>query len=69
LVLTVHVNGDCVTQVIVAGNYLLSNHHDRGIDDSLPIFLIPNPQDSEQTRETEGIFDRLKLVASNILKQ
>jgi hypothetical protein len=69
LILTVQANGNCVTEVIEAGNYLMSIHHDGRIDDTLPIFLIPNPQELEQARETDGLIDRFKLMASNILKR
>jgi len=69
VVLTVHVNGDCVTQVIEAGNYVMSIHHDGRIGDALPIFLILNPEESEQSMKTDGLIGRFKLVASNILKQ
>jgi len=69
LILTVEVNGDCVTQVIEAGDYSLSIHHDGSNEDSLPIFLIPDPEEleeSEQARKIKGLIDRLKVVASNI---
>jgi len=69
LILTVQANGDCVTEVIEAGDYLLSIHHDGSVEVPLPIFLIPNPQQLEQTRETDGLIDRFKLAASNILKR
>jgi hypothetical protein len=69
VVLTVHVNGDCVTWVIEEGNYIISIHHDESIGDALPIFLIPNVEELEQARETDGFIDRFKLVASNVLKQ
>jgi hypothetical protein len=68
VILTLEANGNCVTEVIEAGNYLLSIHHDGSNEDSLPIFLNPNPEESEQARETGGLIDRFKLVASNILK-
>lgn len=69
LILTVQVNGDCVTEVIEAGDYVIAIYHDETIGDALPIFLIPNPVELEQARETEGIIGRFKLVASNILKR
>jgi len=69
VILTVEANGDCVSEVIEEGNYVMSIHHDGGIEDTLPIFLIPNSEESEQARETEGLIDRFKLVASNILKR
>lgn len=69
LILTAEANGDCVTQVIEAGEYVINIFHDESAGDPLPIFLIPNPEESEQARETEGLIDRLKLAASNILKR
>ncbi len=69
LILTVQVNGDCVTEEIEEGDYVLAFHHDETIGDALPIFLIPNPEESEQARKSEGLIDRFKQVASNVLKQ
>ena len=69
LILTVDVNGDCVTQVIEAGEYVINIFHDESTGDTLPIFLIPNPEESEQARESDGIIGNFRLVASNILKR
>ena len=69
LILTVEANGDCVTEVIEVGDYVMSVHHDGSVEDSLPIFLIPDPEELEEARETDGLIDRFKLSASNILKQ
>jgi len=69
LILTVEVNGDCVTEVIDAGNYVIFIYHDESGGNTLPIFLIPNPEESEQARKTEGLTGRFELVAVNILKR
>jgi uncharacterized protein YjbI with pentapeptide repeats len=70
LILTVHVNGDCVTEVIEAGDYVISIFHDETIGDALPIFLIPNPEEleeSEQASKTGGFIDRVNTAATKIL--
>jgi hypothetical protein len=68
-VLRVDVNGDCVTDTIEAGDYVMELHHDGSTGDPLPIFIIPNPDQNQQARETDRLIDRFKLVASNILKR
>ena len=67
-VLRVDVNGECVSEVIEAGNYVMIIHHDGRIETSHPIFIIPNPEELEQTRETDGLVNRFKVVAPNIIK-
>jgi len=68
LVLTVEVNGDCVTQVIEPGDYVIAIYHDESVGDALPIFLIPEPEELEEARETDGLIDRVNVAAANILK-
>lgn len=68
LVLTVEANGNCLTEVIEAGNYVMFINHDGRIEDAFPIFLIPNPEELEKSRTTNGLTDRLNIVATYILK-
>jgi hypothetical protein len=68
LILTVHVNGDCVTEVIEAGDYVISIFHDESAGDTLPIFLIPIVEELDQARKTEGLINRINVAAANILK-
>lgn len=67
-VLRVDVNGDCVTEVIDAGDYVMTFHHDGRMEDSQPIFIIPNHEDTEQAGETDGLINRFKVAAVNILR-
>lgn len=67
-ILRVDVNGECVTEVIQAGDYVMSIHHDGRTGDTLPIFIIPNPEDMEQARKTDGLINRFKIVTADILK-
>ncbi|TFG75692.1 MAG: pentapeptide repeat-containing protein [Thermodesulfobacteriales bacterium] len=67
-ILRVDVNGECVTEVIEAGDYVLTLHHDGRILTTHPIFMIPNPDDTQQSRETDGLINRFKLVIVNILQ-
>lgn len=70
LILTVHVNGDCVTEIIQAGDYVISIFHDQSAGDPLPIFLIPQSEELEETEQaskTDGFIDRIGVAAVNIL--
>ncbi len=67
-VLRVDVNGDCVTEIIEEGNYIMTYHHDGRIETSHPIFIIPDPEKLQQARETDGLINRFKVVVANILK-
>ncbi len=67
-VLRVDVNGECVTEVIEAGNYVMTIHHDGRILTTHPVFIIPNPDDIQQARTTDGLINRFKVVIANILQ-
>lgn len=67
LVLLVEANGDCVTQVIQPGDYVMIFHHDGRSEDTDPIFIIPDPNDAQQARKSRGLFNRFKQNAANIL--
>jgi hypothetical protein len=65
--------GDCVTEVIVAGDYEMTIHHDGRIEKTHSIFIIPGQNgDLEAKKEEtmpEGILDRAGRVLSNILEK
>ena len=63
------VNGECQTVLLEAGDYVMTIHHDGRIETTHPIFIIPNPENIEQARNTKGFFNRFKLAAANILKR
>ncbi len=42
-------------------------HHDGMTETTLPIFIIPNPDDTQQTRETEGLINMFRVAVANIL--
>jgi hypothetical protein len=67
-VLRVDVNGDCVTDTIEAGDYVMEFHHDGSMSDTLPIFMIPNPDPNQQAMKTDGLFNRFKVVTAKILR-
>ena len=70
-ILTVDGTGDCVTQVIEAGEYVVSIYHDESAGEALPIFLITDTEDTEQSEQagkTQGFIDRFHAAASNILE-
>jgi hypothetical protein len=67
-VLRVDVNGDCVTDTIEPGDYVMTLYHDGSMGDTLPVFIIPNPDNNQQARETDGLFNGFKVVMANILK-
>jgi uncharacterized protein YjbI with pentapeptide repeats len=67
-VLRVDVNGDCVTDTIEAGDYVMELHHDNSTGDPLPIFIIPNPDQNQQAMKTDGLFNGFKVVVAKILR-
>jgi len=67
-ILRIDVNGECVTVVIEAGDYVMTIHHDGRIEITHPVFIIPNPENNQQARETDGLINRFKVVVSNIVK-
>ena len=66
-ILTIEANGECVNQVIEAGEYVMFIHHDQRIEDTFSIFLIPDQEDEEQVRETEELFNRFKKIVKSTL--
>ena len=66
-ILRIDVNGECVTVVIEAGDYVMTIHHDGKKETTHPVFIIPNPENNQQARETDGLINRFKLFISNIL--
>ncbi len=66
-ILRIDVNGECVTMVIEAGDYVMTIHHDGKKETTHPVFIIPNPENNQQARETDGLINRFKLFISNIL--
>ena len=67
-ILTVEANGDCVEEVIEAGDYVMELHHDGSTGDPLPIFIIPNPDQNQQAMKTDGFFNGIKVVIGKILR-
>ena len=62
------VNGECITVVLEAGDYVMIIHHDGRILTTHPVFIIPNPDDIQQARKTDGLINRFKVVIANILQ-
>jgi hypothetical protein len=67
-VLRVDVNGDCVTDTIEAGDYVMELHHDGSTGDPLPIFISTNQDQNQQTMKTDGFFNGFKVVIARILR-
>jgi hypothetical protein len=67
-ILRVDTNGVCVTKVIEAGDYVMTIWHDGRILTTHPVFIIPNPEDTQQARATDGLINGFKVVIANILK-
>jgi hypothetical protein len=65
-ILRIDANGECVTEVIEAGDYVMTIHHDGRNFTTHPIFMIPNPDDIQEARERDGLIDRFKVVIANI---
>jgi len=68
-VLRLDVNGECVTEVIEKGDYVMVLHHDGRNETSYPIFIIPNPEDLEQAKQTGGLINRFEQGVFNTLNR
>ena len=66
-VLRVDVNGDCVTDTIESGDYVMELHHDQSMGDPRPIFIIPDLDQNQQAMKTDGLFNGFKVVVAKIL--
>jgi len=67
VVLRVDVNGDCVTDTIESGDYVMELHHDQSMGDPRPIFIIPDLDQNQQAMKTDGLFNGFKVVVAKIL--
>jgi hypothetical protein len=67
-ILRIDVNGECVTEIIEAGDYVITIHHDRRIETTHSVFIIPMTENNQQSRETDGLINRFKVVIANILQ-
>jgi hypothetical protein len=65
--LRVDVNGDCVTEVIEAGDYVMTLYHDESKGRRWPIFIIILDQ-KQQAMKADGLFNGFKVVTAKILK-
>ncbi len=71
-VLRIEANGECVTEFILAGDYFLEITHDGNIEETLPIFAIPqqNGEQAAQRGDTDqGLFKSAKSQFSRILNK
>ena len=72
-VLSVQANGDCVTQLIEAGSYVVRIHHDGRAETTHPIFVIPGRSWGLGAKIDEtingGMLARAVGVLSNILER
>ena len=72
-ILRIDANGECVTELIEAGDYLMHIHHDGKEENARPIFIIPvqNGGLGAKIEETisEGIVGKTGRILSNILKK
>ncbi len=70
VILTVEANGDCVTEVIQAGDYLMRIHHDESAGPAIPIYLIPRPYDGfRDLSPSPEEFFRSTLLSTNSCPQ
>ena len=67
-ILRVDVNGDCVTEVIEAGEYTMSLHHDGKSNASQTIFAIADAENLEQAQRSSDFVNRFIISMSKILK-
>jgi hypothetical protein len=67
-ILRLDVNGECVTEIIEAGDYLMTIQHDGRTETTHPIFMVPNPEDTQQARQRDGLINGFKVIIVNMLK-
>jgi len=67
-ILRIDVNGECVTELIAAGDYVMIIFHDGRIDTTHPVFIIPNRESNQQARETGGLINKFKETISRSLQ-
>lgn len=64
-VLRVEANGGCVTEVIPAGNYVVTLTHDNLTQTIHPIFI--EPQQEGELAEASGLFERIGVYMTSLL--
>jgi len=67
-VLRVDVNGDCVTEVIDAGEYTMSLHHDGKSNATRTIFAIADSENLELAQRRSDFVNRFMISMNNIMK-
>ena len=68
LVLRLDVNGECVTEVIETGDYVVTLVHDGLSNTNHPIFIVPDPDDIQDARDTDGLINGFKVASARVLK-
>ena len=68
-VLRIDANGECVNEIIQAGDYEMIIHHDGRMERSFPIFIIPDSEELIPARKPDERNNRLNGMLSNILKE
>lgn len=68
LIFRLDVNGDCLTEIIEAGDYIMTIHHDGRILTTHTIFIIPDTDNNQQATETQGLIHRFKLVVASLVE-
>lgn len=58
LIFRLDVNGECITEIIEAGDYVITIHHDGRILTTHLIFITPDTDNNQQARETQGLLQR-----------
>jgi len=67
-VLRVEANGECVTEFIPKGVYFLEITHDGKIEETLPLFAIPQQNGEQAATSTDGLIKNGRVLLSNILQ-
>jgi len=67
-ILRVEANGECITEIIEAGNYDLILHHDGKSDETFPIFLHNEDNIIASNNNGNKILDSSKKLLSNVLQ-
>lgn len=66
-ILRVDVNGDCVTEVVEAGEYIMSLHHDGKSNVPRTIFAVADAENLGVAQRESNVVNRFKMSMSNIM--
>lgn len=68
-ILRINVNGECVTKLIEAGDYVITIHHDERTRTTYPVFIIPEQESGQISIEKDGLIKGFKNYISETFRK